>query len=783
MQQRRLHIGRPHLLVVLFLLFYLTPSCLEASWQLESIGTASARCFASSEDGSRLFVGTNSAGLWMSPDGGASWQPLNDRFLPVSDTQNTFFPFTIEAVDPQADTVIVNAVLPFDDAGTIYTLDGGATWQPLASPLGPTGGVETYVTVSRTDHDRWYFCDRRGFARSMDAGRTWDRLVSYTESNVRFGLYEDPLSDSTLFMLSIYVYSFTEDYPFNGLSRSDDGGATWYVAIDLYDLYGIEYAAFSDVLRLSNGDLITCVNYTIPEGWFTRNLLRSRDDGQTWERIGDGLPRSFYPSKLIEDQDIPGRLYITGDGRRGIFFSEDYGDSFQRMLNGLPENNYYARDIKQNPYSGELHVSSTSYNVFRSSDHGGNWIPAPSPPVHWDGSFFIFPEFISYVDYSTRLWLLESPWEQWREILLPSLPDTIMNNAPILYKNQDQIATYVTKSSFWDLTLPHICQSVHSEDDGQSWAFEEPYDRLIQGVFYTFERGDSLLWLSYTQDRREVALTSDHGLHWQFFPLPEDYRVRGYGANEESIYIMVQTDVLRLDEENGTWEELSYPLQPDQFEVSDVFIVAGEHLFLLDQEHIQHWSDGTWEQRGFVPILEDWTPKSMTAVTGDDTLLVISSAYYNSLWISDDMGWSWDIVQIEFPYPRQVRGIWTTRYDPYRGRLWASTGMGVCWVDLEELAVPGDTLRFHPTTFSLLDVYPNPFNDAARIRYTLPRPGRVTIRMYTLEGRLVKTLLQGERPAGSGEIPIDGSGLASGEYFIRLEANGRELTRKVILLK
>jgi flagellar hook assembly protein FlgD len=84
---------------------------------------------------------------------------------------------------------------------------------------------------------------------------------------------------------------------------------------------------------------------------------------------------------------------------------------------------------------------------------------------------------------------------------------------------------------------------------------------------------------------------------------------------------------------------------------------------------------------------------------------------------------------------------------------------------------------------------PNPFNPTTAIRFVVPEGGaRVALRVYDVEGRLVRTLVDGHRPAGSQAAVWDGasdSGVASasGVYFYRLEAPGFTQTRKMVLLK
>lgn len=85
--------------------------------------------------------------------------------------------------------------------------------------------------------------------------------------------------------------------------------------------------------------------------------------------------------------------------------------------------------------------------------------------------------------------------------------------------------------------------------------------------------------------------------------------------------------------------------------------------------------------------------------------------------------------------------------------------------------------------------YPNPFNQRTVFRYTLPRESYVTLIVYDLTGRVVRTLVDGRMAAGETVIhwnPVDQTGqpVSSGVYLYRLTVNREQsFTRKLLLLR
>jgi hypothetical protein len=93
-----------------------------------------------------------------------------------------------------------------------------------------------------------------------------------------------------------------------------------------------------------------------------------------------------------------------------------------------------------------------------------------------------------------------------------------------------------------------------------------------------------------------------------------------------------------------------------------------------------------------------------------------------------------------------------------------------------------------PTALQLHPARPNPFNPATNLSFALPRPGAVRLEIFDVQGRLVRTLLAEDRPAGEHTVPWDGRDaggrfLASGTYFARLSAAGSVQTGKLTLVK
>ena len=78
--------------------------------------------------------------------------------------------------------------------------------------------------------------------------------------------------------------------------------------------------------------------------------------------------------------------------------------------------------------------------------------------------------------------------------------------------------------------------------------------------------------------------------------------------------------------------------------------------------------------------------------------------------------------------------------------------------------------------------FPNPFNPATKIKFSIPESGNVTLKVFDSLGQEIATLLNHEMEAGNYEKDFVASNLPSGVYFYQLEAEGKFLQQKKMLL-
>lgn len=88
-----------------------------------------------------------------------------------------------------------------------------------------------------------------------------------------------------------------------------------------------------------------------------------------------------------------------------------------------------------------------------------------------------------------------------------------------------------------------------------------------------------------------------------------------------------------------------------------------------------------------------------------------------------------------------------------------------------------------PTDYDLSQNYPNPFNPTTTITFAVPSSGFVSLKVYDVLGREVKTLADDNESAGYHSVIFNASDLPSGVYFYRIDAGKYTSVKKLMLVK
>lgn len=233
-----------------------------------------------------------------------------------------------------------------------------------------------------------------GLFRSRDGGARWAPLGGLNDHPTRPGwqpglgglcchsIALDPESRSRMWVGISAV----------GVLRSDDGGATWTPKNS-----GVPAAAPSEEKGFE--EIGRCVHRLVlapdqPDLLYQQNhkgMFRSRDGGDSWQRIESGLPSSFgFPLVMHPaDSSTLYSLSLESDeyrffpgGRAAVYRTRDGGASWHPLTRGLPEAHCYTGVLRNAlavdglPECG-IYFGTTGGQVFYSRDEGESWEAMP----------------------------------------------------------------------------------------------------------------------------------------------------------------------------------------------------------------------------------------------------------------------------------------------------------------------------------------------------------------------------------------------------------------------
>jgi len=269
--------------------------------------------FGASDQPGRLYAGTIPGGLFVSDDGGDSWE-LNrhlwnhesrggDLFAGDASSENCWggTPASVDygVFEPGIHSIVVDPRQPehltiaISTAGVLESRDGGRTWATrnrgmsndyLPDPEAEWGHDPHFIAQCPAQPDHLWQQNHCGVFYSADGAQNWKK-VSHAEQGVHFGF---PIAVDDKDGRCAWVVPATSDFKrmaINGglsVARTSDGGETWQVLRQGLPQENAHDIVLRHALHLS-GDCL-CFGST------TGNVYLSEDRGETWQCLGNNLP-------------------------------------------------------------------------------------------------------------------------------------------------------------------------------------------------------------------------------------------------------------------------------------------------------------------------------------------------------------------------------------------------------------------------------------------------------------------------------------------------------------
>ncbi len=590
---------------------------------------------------SRMYAMAGGIGLFISSDAAVSWQPLWINPMPTR--------LAIDSHQPN--------VMYIGGSNSLYrTQDGGQTWE-IVRPQGAIGNSYFRPVAHPTMADTVYLAVEgdggiapEGVFKSSDRGTTWITMTAgLTDTDVAAIAFHPQDADR--------MYLTTGD---GDVFYSTNGGALWNWAAHLapvlgrlyvnpfgaHELWalgqapGTAYGVFrSTDPSLANWEQVTgagkpdsltfhpTISGTL---WAAADAgYVSRDDGETWQPVGVGLPPggNFMIGALnfavdVTLNPITPTLYAgTGEG---VYKSLDGGATWQETNQGMTANFVWA--VAASPHDvEEVYASTASRGVLRSTNGGHSWQALDVPSPGWSANLVVDPVLPERVYLSC-----------------------VENGQPCVRISPDSGESWQTIQ----LTIPYTDgwggrTFAVSPDPGQA-------GRVLAGVgFYPpgWENG----WVT---PQGGIYLSQDYGESWAnitvSMPISHVNVLTFDPVNSQVVYAgTLAGGLLKSIDSGDTWEQVSsFPtmcdvnaLALDPVNSGWIFASSGSGRSNPECENATYVSSNggqTWTRLEDPAVTSG--PVFALAFANSDPPTLYCGTFGNGVWFSNDRGQTWNVA-------------------------------------------------------------------------------------------------------------------------------------------
>jgi photosystem II stability/assembly factor-like uncharacterized protein len=655
-----------------------------------------------------------------------------------------------------------------------YTPDGGNNWYPTSTQFFDIDGLSEQVSniVYLSDHG---FGDAHVLYRSTDRGLTWALIDTVFNHEKFFCIRYDPSNDSIIY------YALRADQgsaDTTVILKSTDMGTTWtriFEQNSSFQNYG-----FSDieVNPYNSDEIFACSGFEAPG----TGPLYSSDGGNTWEYLIGAIVAGLILPFDVEFSDSD-TVMVTNMFPPGIFMGVHYpavGWQFFRV-----DSSVAFSDVEIGS-GGTYYSGTTADGIYKSTNGGFSWSPANTNlRAHLAYSFSgenvtecVGRTLYTKSIYSTPIYKTTNGGLTWQKLFCPY---AIINNAIEVYPGNPDIVYFGAFGGEFSITDTLFFEFFRSMDGGQTWT---PMDTTV-GSPTGPNFAHLSLWVSPTDSSRLVSLYLPNDT------IPIIMRSVNSGADWDTVFFNAHfTSVTGTDtvfcaadttlyvsfDKAASWQPLACHQQ-----IFEMSYNPGNHLLYVIRATGSVDSLSSIDLSGSITNLAGMPGGfySMSSPGGNNIYISTWTGGYLPLFIrSTDGGASYDVDTLDF-LPVELRATTDEILLADIGSSFrrSTDALGVALDN--KTTVSNFTLKIPQTIFST----------SIKLECSLARSERIEVSVWSIDGRLVKTVHQGRCDQGTHTFVWDGSNeqgriAPSGIYFVRMDVKGKSIpASKVIKVK
>ncbi len=716
-----------------------------------------------------MYIAAAGGGVWKTTNGGANWNVMTDMLSNIASGDIAIDPINPNVLYYGTGELNYSQDSHYGD-GIYKTTDAGNTWVQVA-PYSQSASYSKII-VSSANPNVVYAAGKAGIFKSTNAGLTWTSSLVITNVNA---MVMDWMNNNILYMTTNAFSSA------GTVRKSTDAGATWSILSTGLPASNMGRAP----MVMSTVDPQTLyIGFANSSGGSLLGVYKTVDGGSNWTLQNNAtnyLGTQGWYDNALAIKPLTTDFIVTGG--LDLYSSPNSGTTLTKKTSwsSSTTGNFCHADIHfltYNPLDNNLFCCSDG-GIYKSSNDGANWVDLnatistlqymsadydPTNPANMQGG--CQDNNKQFTTNNGAVWVQKTTGDGGYTIIDSENPFYVYGQ----YVNGSIQRSANAGSTFSDFT----------PSGSSGGLFYNPFEAAPDNSrFIVFGRANVFV----TTDARTASASSGWTQIATTTVVGGNVSGIGIGNGTAPTRIYIGTSggkILSTSDGGANWTTVTgFPYVSD-FAVDktdDAICYASCSGVFADKKVFKSTDGGaTWTSiSSNLPnvavnsvILRNAAPRALFA--GTDL----------GVFISTNDGASWSTLSTGMP----TVAVYDMKYREGNKILLAAThGRGCFKIDLAGLTDIHNSNTLTAENFGLSQNYPNPFNPTTKIKYSVPSNSFVTLKVYSITGNELETIVSRQQGRGVYEAQWDASKYSSGVYIYKISAGSFNESKMMLLVK